>query len=146
MTWTAVVSRTTGWSSSLNGTRMPWAYGPEVLARWKELAALHQRALPLIRRLWRSGRRTGMPPTRPLWLSAPESPGAHDEAQQWLLGPGKWRTFHMWTSVLSSPEGYALAQTQPSPEMLTATPEGAKGAGDEAASERRRKASRRPRA
>jgi hypothetical protein len=44
--------------------------------------------------------------------------------QQWLLGPGRWRTFHMWTSVLSSPEGYALAQTQPSPESLTATPEG----------------------
>jgi hypothetical protein len=36
--------------------------------------------------------------------------------QQWLLGPGRWRTFHMWTSVLSSAEGYALAQTQPSPE------------------------------
>lgn len=44
--------------------------------------------------------------------------------QQWLLGPGQWRTFHMWTSVLSSAEGYALAQTQPSPETLTATPEG----------------------
>lgn len=44
--------------------------------------------------------------------------------QQWLLGPGQWRTFHMWTSVLSSAEGDALAQTQPSPEMLTATPEG----------------------
>lgn len=45
--------------------------------------------------------------------------------QQWLLGPvGKWRTFHMWTSVLSSAEGYARAQTQPSPEQLTATPEG----------------------
>lgn len=44
--------------------------------------------------------------------------------QQWLLGPGSWRTFQMWTSVLSSPEGYARAQTQPSPEMLTATPEG----------------------
>ncbi len=44
--------------------------------------------------------------------------------QQWLLGPGRWRTFHMWTSVLSSAEGYALAQTQPSPDTLTATPEG----------------------
>ncbi|QYG92107.1 DUF4214 domain-containing protein [Iamia sp. SCSIO 61187] len=45
--------------------------------------------------------------------------------QDWLLGPvGKWRTFHMWTSVLASSEGYARAQTQPSPEQLTATPEG----------------------
>ena len=48
---------------------------------------LHQRALPLIRRLWRSGRRTGLPPTRPLWLAAPEAPGAHREAQEWMLGP-----------------------------------------------------------
>jgi alpha-D-xyloside xylohydrolase len=85
--WSALTPYFRVHNSSLNGTRMPWAYGPEVLARWKELAALHQRALPLIRRLWRSGRRTGMPPTRPLWLSAPEAPGAHDEAQQWLLGP-----------------------------------------------------------
>lgn len=44
--------------------------------------------------------------------------------QGWLLGAGRWRTFHMWTTVLSSPEGYARAQTQPSPEQLTATPEG----------------------
>ena len=54
--------------------------------RWKALAALHDRATPLIRRLWRSGRRTGLPPTRPLWLAAPEAPGARRESQQWLLG------------------------------------------------------------
>ena len=85
--WSALTPYFRVHNSSLNGTRMPWAYGPEVLERWKQLAALHQRALPLIRRLWRSGRRTGMPPTRPLWLAAPEAPGARDEAQQWLLGP-----------------------------------------------------------
>ena len=84
--WSALTPYFRVHNSSLNGTRMPWAYGPEVLARWKTLAALHQRALPLIRRLWRQGRRTGLPPTRPLWLSAPEAPGAHDESQEWLLG------------------------------------------------------------
>ena len=85
--WSALTPYFRVHNSSLNGTHMPWAYGPEVLARWKALAALHQRALPLIRRLWRSGRRTGLPPTRPLWLAAPEAPGAHREAQEWMLGP-----------------------------------------------------------
>ena len=33
----------------------------------------------------------------------------------WLQGEGHWRTFAMWTMFLSSPEGYALAQTQPNP-------------------------------
>lgn len=57
-------------------------------------------------------------------LNRPPSESDFTFWQQWLLGSGKWRTFHMWTQVLSSPEGYARAQTQPSPEMLTATPEG----------------------
>lgn len=34
---------------------------------------------------------------------------------QWLRGPGQWRTFKMWTTVLSSNEAYARAQTQPNP-------------------------------
>ena len=33
----------------------------------------------------------------------------------WLLGPGHFQTFRMWTKFLSSNEGYALAQTQPNP-------------------------------
>ena len=74
-------------NSASQGTRMPWSYGPETLARWKRLAALHQRALPYMRDLWREGRRTGMPIARPLWLAAPEAPGAGGEAQEWLLGP-----------------------------------------------------------
>lgn len=57
-------------------------------------------------------------------LNRPPSETDFQFWQQWLLGAGKWRTFHMWTTVLSSSEGYARAQTQPSPEMLTATPEG----------------------
>ncbi|HEU5150359.1 MAG TPA: DUF4214 domain-containing protein [Iamia sp.] len=57
-------------------------------------------------------------------LHRPPGPNEFGYWQQWLLGAGQWRTFQMWTSVLSSAEGYRLAQTQPSPESLTATPEG----------------------
>ncbi len=32
----------------------------------------------------------------------------------WLQGAGHWQTFRMWTLMLASPEGYTLAQTQPS--------------------------------
>lgn len=35
----------------------------------------------------------------------------------WLLGPGQFQTFRMWTQFLSSNEGYALAQTQPNPQQ-----------------------------
>ena len=31
----------------------------------------------------------------------------------WLTGRGRWRTFTMWTTHLSSPEAYRYAQTQP---------------------------------
>ncbi|HSD24442.1 MAG TPA: TIM-barrel domain-containing protein, partial [Solirubrobacterales bacterium] len=51
-------------NSAASGVRMPWSYDDATLARWKTLAELHQRALPLMRRLWRKGRRTGMPVTR----------------------------------------------------------------------------------
>jgi alpha-glucosidase (family GH31 glycosyl hydrolase) len=85
--WSALTPYFRVHNSASAGTRMPWSYGPRALARWKANAALHRRATPLIRRLWRAGRRTGMPPTRPLWLSAPEAPGARSESQQWLLGP-----------------------------------------------------------
>ncbi|HEV2812433.1 MAG TPA: hypothetical protein VGW10_04195, partial [Solirubrobacteraceae bacterium] len=47
---------------------------------------LHDRARPLIRRLWEEGLRTGVPPMRPLWLVEPSlatSPRADD---QWLVG------------------------------------------------------------
>jgi len=33
----------------------------------------------------------------------------------WLMGPGQWQTFRMWTQFLASSEGYTLAQTQPNP-------------------------------
>jgi alpha-glucosidase (family GH31 glycosyl hydrolase) len=84
--WAALTPYFRVHNSATQGTRTPWSFGPDTLARWKRLAALHRRAVPYIRRLWRSGRRTGMPPTRPLWLAAPEAPGARSESQQWLLG------------------------------------------------------------
>ncbi len=68
------------------GTRMPWAFGPAAYARWVAMARLHARAVPLIRRLWRRGRRTGLPPTRPLWLAAPGDRRAARQPQEWTLG------------------------------------------------------------
>ncbi len=61
-------------NAASTGVRMPWSYGGSTLALWEAMAALHEKAVPLIRRLWRKGRRTGIPVTRPLWLSAPEAP------------------------------------------------------------------------
>jgi sulfoquinovosidase len=84
--WSALTPYFRVHNSPTFGTRMPWSYGPEVLARWTALADLHDRAVPYVRRLWNEGSRTGMPPTRPMWLAAPEAPGAATEAQQWLLG------------------------------------------------------------
>jgi alpha-D-xyloside xylohydrolase len=83
--WSALTPYFRVHNSGTTGGRMPWSYGPEELERWKAMAALHQRAIPLIRRLWREGRRSGMPVARPMWLAAPKSPGANRD-QQWMLG------------------------------------------------------------
>jgi hypothetical protein len=40
----------------------------------------------------------------------------------WLQGRGNWQTFRMWTAMLSSQEGYDLAQTQPNPPPASAAP------------------------
>jgi sulfoquinovosidase len=85
--WAALTPYFRVHNSAVAGTRMPWSYGAEALARWKALAALHDSAIPYMRRLWRRGRRTGMPITRPLWLAARRAPGAEIESQEWLLGP-----------------------------------------------------------
>jgi hypothetical protein len=44
-------------------------------------------------------------------------PGGLAYWKGWLMGPGNWQTFRMWTLMLSSDEAYALAQTQPNPEV-----------------------------
>jgi alpha-glucosidase (family GH31 glycosyl hydrolase) len=74
-------------NSQTSGTRMPWHFGDAGYARWERLAQLHERAVPLIRRLWAEGRRTGMPPTRPMWLAYPGDRQAARQDQQWMLGP-----------------------------------------------------------
>ena len=85
--WAALTPYFRVHNSASTGPRMPWFYDAETLATWKALADLHRRALPLIRRLWKQGLRTGLPPTRPMWLGGRGAPGARSDAQQWLLGP-----------------------------------------------------------
>ncbi|HLM51848.1 MAG TPA: TIM-barrel domain-containing protein, partial [Solirubrobacteraceae bacterium] len=84
--WSALTPYFRVHNSVTFGTRMPWDFGEETYDRWRAMADLHQRALPLIRRLWAEGRRTGVPPTRPLWLAAPGDRRAAAEDQEWLLG------------------------------------------------------------
>jgi hypothetical protein len=73
-------------NSQTSGTRMPWHFGDAGYARWEALARLHERAVPYIRSLWEAGRRTGMPPTRPMWLAFPGDRAAAKVDQQWMLG------------------------------------------------------------
>lgn len=73
--------------SVLAGTHTPWSYDAETLRIYKRMAALHLRARPLVRALWRQAGRTGIPPTRPMWLQFPGDPRAAGQDQQWALGP-----------------------------------------------------------
>ncbi|MDP9116580.1 MAG: family 31 glucosidase, partial [Actinomycetota bacterium] len=41
---------------------------------------------PYLDQLWAQFQTTGIPPERPLWLAAPEAPGARTNADEWLLG------------------------------------------------------------
>jgi alpha-D-xyloside xylohydrolase len=84
--WAALTPYFRVHNAATTGVRMPWDYDEATLERWNRMADLHKRALPLIRSLWRKGRRTGVPVTRPLWLAAPEAP-AFGRDQQWMLGP-----------------------------------------------------------
>jgi alpha-glucosidase (family GH31 glycosyl hydrolase) len=71
----------------LAGTHTPWSYDATTLRTYKRMAALHRRARPLIRALWRDAGRTGIPPTRPLWLQFPGDRRAAGQDQEWMLGP-----------------------------------------------------------
>src|SRR3954453_2958208 len=68
------------------GTHTPWSYDQETVDLYNALSRLHLAARPLILRLWREARRTGVPPTRPLWLAAPGDAVAAKQDQEWLLG------------------------------------------------------------
>jgi alpha-glucosidase (family GH31 glycosyl hydrolase) len=72
--------------SLLAGTHTPWRYDAQTVRIYDRLAALHEREVPLILRLWRQADRTGIPPTRPLWLAYPRDRRAARQDQEWLLG------------------------------------------------------------
>ncbi len=72
--------------SLIAGTHTPWRYDQQTVRIYNRLARLHQAAVPLILRLWHQADRTGMPPTRPLWLAYPRDPQAARQDQEWLLG------------------------------------------------------------
>jgi alpha-glucosidase (family GH31 glycosyl hydrolase) len=69
------------------GTHTPWSYDSQTLRTYIQLSKLHLRAVPLIRSLWREADRTGIPPTRPLWLAYPRDRTGWRQTQEWLLGP-----------------------------------------------------------
>ncbi len=73
--------------SVLAGSHMPWTYSAAAQATYRRMIRLHLRARPLIQRLWAGAGRTGMPPTRPLWLAYPGDARAAAADQEWMLGP-----------------------------------------------------------
>ncbi len=68
------------------GPHLPWTFDAATLRRYKRLATLHERAVPLIHRLWVRAHDTGMPVARPMWLQFPGDRRAAREDQQWMLG------------------------------------------------------------
>jgi alpha-glucosidase len=84
--WSALTPYFRVHNSPTTGERMPWSFDPQTYDRWVAMARLHQRAQPLIRRLWRAGRRTGIPPVRPLWLEFAGDRRAAQQDQEWMLG------------------------------------------------------------
>jgi alpha-glucosidase len=68
------------------GTHTPWSYDQQTVKVYRALSLLHERAAPLILRLWEQADKTGIPPTRPLWLEFPGDPRASAQQQEWTLG------------------------------------------------------------
>ena len=68
------------------GTHTPWSFDDETVRIYNRLSKLHLKAVPLILRLWKKAKRTGIPPTRPLWLGNPHDRLARAQDQEWLLG------------------------------------------------------------
>jgi alpha-glucosidase len=72
--------------SGRQGTHTPWSYDRQTVRVYKDLSALHERAAGYIRTLWKQADRTGIPPTRPLWLQFPRDRAAAGVEQEWMLG------------------------------------------------------------
>jgi alpha-glucosidase len=68
------------------GTHTPWSYDGQTVQIYKAISRLHERAAPLILKLWTRADRTGIPPTRPLWLQFPGDRRAAAQQQEWMLG------------------------------------------------------------
>lgn len=83
------------------GTHTPWSYDPQTARVYNRLSGLHLRAVRLIRSLWREADRTGIPPTRPLWLAYPGDRIAWRQDQEWLLGPNVLVAPVVWEGVTS---------------------------------------------
>ena len=69
------------------GTHTPQTYDDETVRIYNALSALHLRARPLILKLWAEAVKTGIPPTRPLWLAEPGDAVAAKQDEEWELGP-----------------------------------------------------------
>ncbi len=72
--------------SLIAGTHVPWRYDAQTVTVYNRFAGLHERASKLILRLWSGATRTGIPPTRPLWLADPGDRIAAAQDQEWQLG------------------------------------------------------------
>jgi alpha-glucosidase (family GH31 glycosyl hydrolase) len=72
--------------SLIHDTHTPWRYDTQTVQVYNALARLHQRAEPLINKLWRQADRTGVAPDRALWLAYPHDPQAARQDQAFLLG------------------------------------------------------------
>jgi sulfoquinovosidase len=68
------------------GVHTPWTFDQQTVAIYNRLSRLHMRARPLIMRLWKRARRTGVPIARPLYLSYPGDSRAATQDQEWMLG------------------------------------------------------------
>jgi alpha-glucosidase len=71
-------------NSGLTGVKMPWSFDATTEATWKEMAALHTKARPLILELWQAATTTAAPPIRPLWFGGSPK-NAHDD-DEWMVG------------------------------------------------------------
>jgi hypothetical protein len=69
------------------GTHAPWTFDAETVRIYNRISELRIAMAPLIGRLWREAARTGVPPTRPLWLAFPGDAEAAKQDQEWMLGP-----------------------------------------------------------
>ena len=73
--------------SLIHGEHTPWSYDAQTVRLYDALARLHERAIPLILKLWKQAAQNGIPPDRPLWLVYPHDRRAAAQDQEFLLGP-----------------------------------------------------------